>query len=392
MIWSRWIFCRHIDRIKSIFSPTLTRALPSPQKIMELNFESLQKILIDNNSYLIQAFVVVFGALVLDFIQRRILKKIHRRLEKTVNKWDDAFVGALAKPVSVVIWAAGIALAAEILQNATKAVIFTAVQPVRDTIIVAALGWFLLRLINNIEKSFMEGEREIDHTTVDAISKLLRISVIITAALVALQTLGYSVSGVLAFGGIGGIAIGFAAKDLLANFFGGLTIYLDRPFKVGDWVRSPDREIEGTIEKIGWRLTRIRTFDKRPLYVPNSIFTTIALENPSRMKNRRIYETIGIRYDDSAKVESIIKKVKEMLLNHPEIDTRQTLIVNFNAFAASSLDFFIYTFTKTTNWIHFHEVKQDVLLKILNIIDDEGAEMAFPTSTIHLAEPPEKEN
>lgn len=358
---------------------------------MEINFDSLQKIIIENNSYLIQAFIVVFGSLIIDFIQRRILKKIQQRLEKTANKLDDAVVGAISKPVSVVIWAAGIALAAEIIQKATKAVIFSAVQPLRDTIIVAALGWFLLRLIGNIEKTYIEGDKEIDHTTVDAIAKLLRISVIITAALVALQTLGYSVSGVLAFGGIGGIAIGFAAKDLLANFFGGLTIYLDRPFKVGDWVRSPDREIEGTIEKIGWRLTRIRTFDKRPLYVPNSIFTTIALENPSRMKNRRIYETIGIRYDDAAKVASIIEKVKEMLLNHPEIDSRQTLIVNFNAFAASSLDFFIYTFTKTTNWIYFHEVKQDILLKVMKIIEDEGAEMAFPTSTVHIAELPEKE-
>ena len=104
-----------------------------------------------------------------------------------------------------------------------------------------------------------------------------------------MQALGYSISGVLAFGGIGGIAVGFAAKDLLANFFGGLMIYLDRPFSVGDWIRSPDKNIEGTVEEIGWRLTRIRTFDKRPLYVPNSTFTQISVENPSRMLNRRIY-------------------------------------------------------------------------------------------------------
>lgn len=357
---------------------------------MELNFDSLQKLFIGNNSYLIQAFIVVFGSLLLDFIQRLIFKKILRGVKKTKNKLDDALVEAIIKPISIVIWAAGIALAAEIIQKSTEAAIFTAIEPIRDTIIVAALGWFLLRLIHNIEKAYIEGDEEVDHTTVDAISKLLRISVIITATLVALQTLGYSVSGVLAFGGIGGIAIGFAAKDLLANFFGGLTIYLDRPFAVGDWVRSPDREIEGTVEKIGWRLTRIRTFDKRPLYVPNSIFTTIALENPSRMKNRRIYETIGLRYDDASKVDTIIRKVKEMLLNHPEIDTHQTMIVNFNAFGPSTLDFFIYTFTKTTNWIYFHEVKQDVLLKVIKIIEDEGAEIAFPTSTIHFAEPPYK--
>jgi MscS family membrane protein len=374
-----------------MFNFLITAISNLTQKIMDLNLDSLQKLITENNSYLIEAFIVIFVALIIDFIQRQILKKLHKRLERTKNKLDDAVVGAITRPISVVIWVAGIALAADIIQKSTKSVIFSVVEPLRDTVIVAALGWFLIRLINNIENSYLQSDKEIDHTTVDAISKLLRISVMITAALVALQTLGYSVSGVLAFGGIGGIAIGFAAKDLLANFFGGLTIYLDRPFSVGDWVRSPDREIEGTIEKIGWRLTRIRTFDKRPLYVPNSIFTTIAVENPSRMKNRRIYETIGLRYEDALKVETIIGKVKEMLLNHPEIDSRQTLIVNLNAFAPSALDFFIYTFTKTTNWIYFHEVKQDVLLKVMKIITDEGAEIAFPTSTIHLAGPPEME-
>jgi len=195
-----------------------------------------------------------------------------------------------------------------------------------------------------------------------------------------------SISGVLAFGGVGGIAIGFAAKDLLSNFFGGLFIYLDRPFAVGDWVRSPDREIEGTVENIGWRVTRIRTFDKRPLYIPNSIFSQIAVENPSRMSNRRIKETIGIRYDDASKIETIINQVKEMLKSHPDIDSQKTLIVNFNSFSPSSLDFFIYTFTKTTDWIEFHSIKQNVLLKIVKIIEDNGAEFAFPTSTLHLAD------
>ena len=82
---------------------------------------------------------------------------------------------------------------------------------------------------------------------------------------------------------MGGIAVGFAARDLLANFLGGLSIFMDRPFAVGDWIRSPDREIEGTVEDVGWRVTRIRTFDQRPLYVPNSVFSTVALENPSRL-------------------------------------------------------------------------------------------------------------
>lgn len=166
-------------------------------------------------------------------------------------------------------------------------------------------------------------------------------------------------------------------------------IYLDRPFKVGDWVRSPDQEIEGTVEKIGWRLTTIRTFDKRPLYVPNQVFTNVSVQNPSRMSHRRIYETVGLRYDDSNQLEQIISNVKSMLMTHAEIDNTQTMIVNFNAFGSSSLDFFIYTFTKTTNWIKYHEVKQDVLLQIMRIVADAKAEIAFPTSTVLVSEVPE---
>jgi len=223
---------------------------------------------------------------------------------------------------------------------------------------------------------------------VRAVSKLVRIILWVVAGLMVLQSVGVSISGLLAFGGIGGIAIGFAAKDLLANFFGGLRIYLDRPFNTGDWIRSPDRHIEGTVEDIGWRLTRIRTFDQRPLYVPNAVFSQIAVENPSRMFNRRIYETIGIRYQDADKMAEIVAQVRTMLEQHPEIDLSRTLIVNFVSFGASSLDFFVYAFTKTTVWVDFHAVKQDVLLKILEIIHANGADVAFPTRTVQLEQAP----
>jgi len=341
-----------------------------------------------SNSWVAQVFIVVFVTVLISFIQKRIIGKLYTKLKNTRVYWDDALVDAARRPLTILIWIIGLTFAAEIVSNESGAVIFGAIDPIRDVGVILTFAWFLVRFIERTEKNIVlkkeaRGE-EIDRTTADTIAKLLRISVIITALLVMLQTLGYSISGVLAFGGIGGIAMGFAAKDLLANFFGGLMIYMDRPFNVGDWVRSPDRDIEGTVENIGWRLTRIRTFDKRPLYVPNSVFATIAVENPSRMTNRRIKETIGIRYDDVGKMEAIIDDVKKMLQEHDDIDANQTLIVNFNEFASSSLDFFIYTFTKTTNWIRFHEVKQDVLLKVIGIVESHGAECAFPTSTMHI--------
>ena len=338
---------------------------------------------------LIQALVVLLAALLIDWTQKRVSTKLWTRAGKTRTYWDDALLEAAGKPVSLLIWVLALTFAVDVAKSESEAVIFTAIDPIRDLGAITAIAWFLVRLVTRVETHMLNARlqagKPFDRTTADAVAKLLRISIIVIAFLVILQTLGYSVAGVLAFGGVGGIVVGFAARDLLANFFGGLMIYLDRPFEVGDWIRSPDKGIEGTVENIGWRLTRIRTFDKRPLYVPNSVFATIAVENPQRMTNRRIYETIGIRYDDAGKMAAITHDVKQMLREHPEIDTNLTMIVNFVKFAPSSLDFFVYTFTKTTEWIRFHEIKEDVMLKILEIIEQNGAESAFPTSTIHIA-------
>lgn len=341
------------------------------------------------NSWILQIFIVVFIALLLDFIQKGVLRRLSRKLKQTQTLWDDALLNAIRAPLSLLIWVFGISFALDIIE-------FSYARILREIGAIVCISWAIIRFIRNVEETIIErGESEndrIDRTTADAIAQLLRISVFITAVLVGLQTMGVNISAVLAFGGIGGIAVGFAAKDLLANFFGGLMLYLDRPFSVGDWVRSPDRDIEGTVEKIGWRLTTLRTFDKRPLYIPNSIFMSISVENPSRMSHRRIYETIGVRYDDVEALPAIVNDVKAMLQAHPDIAQDQTMIVNFNSFSSSSLDFFVYTFTNTTNWIEYHHVKQDVLFKISDIILSHGAEIAFPTSTVHIPDGVQLEN
>ncbi len=338
---------------------------------------------------ILQVFLVVFAVVVFNFVLRRVLARLDKHTQRTENTLDNALVSAGRRPLILMAWIVGLAFAARIVEARTEATVFEAVDPIRTVGVISCIAWFLVRFIGNVQDNVIarrlaRGE-SVDRTTVDAIGKLLRVSVLITAALVGLQSLGFSISGVLAFGGIGGIAVGFAAKDLLANFFGGLMVYLDRPFAVGDWIRSPDREIEGTVEEIGWRLTRIRTFDKRPLYVPNAIFNQITVENPSRMSNRRIKEVVGVRYDDVAKVAAIVDDIKAMLRAHPEIDQDTTLIVNFDKFSASSLDILVYTFTTTTVWVRYHEIKQDVMLKIAEIVDDHGAEIAFPTRTLHMA-------
>ncbi|MEL0083318.1 MAG: mechanosensitive ion channel domain-containing protein, partial [Gammaproteobacteria bacterium] len=219
--------------------------------------------LVGGQGWVWQVFIVLLAALLAGYLQRRVFRKILAGAALTKNPWDDALIHALLRPITWLIWGGGLLVALHIMATETDLVLPGSISSIRDLGIIALLVWFLLRLIKAVEINILDPEMDtgdaLDETTWSAISKLLRASVYITATLVVLQALGISISGVLAFGGVGGIAVGFAARDLLANFFGGLTIYLDKPFRVGDWVRSPDREIEGTVEHIGWRLTCIRT-------------------------------------------------------------------------------------------------------------------------------------
>ncbi len=332
-----------------------------------------------------EIFLIVLGTAIVRFVAKKFFDRLAVKFESTRNLYDDGLLDAARKPLGLGIWIVGISWAAEIVGGNAQAEIFGYVEPVREVAVILLLVWFALRFVRFIEKNVSDKEyREdpVDETTASAVGKLVRVAVIVTGILTVMQMLGFSITSLLAFGGIGGFAIGLAAQDLLANFFGALMIFLDKPFKVGDWIRSPDREIEGTVEEIGWRLTLIRTFDQRPLYVPNSVFTSLAVENPSRMRNRRIYETIGVRYDDIAVLADIIADVESMLKTHPAIDTSRTLMVNLVEFGASSLDFFVYTFTKTTVWTEFHQIKQEILFKIADIIARHGAEIAFPTQTL----------
>lgn len=340
----------------------------------------------------VELFAVVMLTLIGRYITMRALKVLGEQFEKTTNVWDDAFFKAAQGPLSWFILILGLIWAVQISDGYVDMVLFSPanLDIVRQLTFIVLTMVFLVRFITLAEARLLDGlqsqaegaQGRLDPTTLHALAKLTRLSVVISAVLVALPTLGIEITALLAFGGVGGIAVGFAAQDLLSNFFGGLMIYLDRPFAIGDWIRSPDREIEGTVESIGWRLTVVRTFDKRPLYVPNSVFAKLALENPSRMTNRRIYETIGIRYKDASKMGRIVQDVHAMLQEHKEVDQNQTLIVNFNGYGKSSLDFFVYTFTKTTNWVKFHQIKQDVMLRIIRIVHEHQADFAFPTTTV----------
>lgn len=323
-------------------------------------------------------FFVVF--LMLHFVMSFILKKTIHYAQNTQNKLDDYLVNALNKPIKTLLWFAWFYLSAHTLKGE-----FLALKNLLEYLDITPLfilTWAGVRVISAFESHALERKTKVENDTIRLLMRLIKISIIALAILVVLQNQGFTVSSILAFGGMGGVIIGFAAKDMLANIFGGLMIQMDKPFSTGDWIRSKD--FEGVVEKIGWRMTRIRTFSKNPIYIPNSIFSSLPIETPSRMTNRRIKEIIGIRYDDITQLPNILQEIEQMLKNSQGINQKQPLRVYFNHFNASSLDFHIYAFTNTVSKDKYQQVKQQILLDIAKIIDKNKAEIAYPTQTLHL--------
>ncbi|BBN59705.1 mechanosensitive ion channel family protein [Hydrogenovibrio marinus] len=340
-------------------------------------------------AWLLLLLIILGFTFVIDFVIRMVLSRVVRYLQHRKKEVAKTFFVALKSPFSFYIWLSGTVFALNTILVTFK--VFTDFVPYingfKSSLALIAVAWFSIRWVQRIESYLKRLERsnsKWDPVTLEALAKIFKLTVFIITGIFVLSGLGVNLTGLIAFGGIGGVAVGFAAKDLVSNVLGGLMLYMDKPFVTGDWIRSPDKEIEGTVESIGWRMTIVRTFDKRPLYIPNGMFATISIENPSRMTNRRIKETIGVRYCDIGQVSKITSEIKTMLQEDPDIDSNQTLIVSFNGFGASSLDLLVYTFTKTIVWIEYHEVKEKILLKIAEIIDNHGAEIAFPTRTLYM--------
>jgi MscS family membrane protein len=221
--------------------------------------------------------------------------------------------------------------------------------------------------------------------------------------LFALYIFGISSQTLLAFGGLSGIAVGWMAKDIIANFFAGLMIYLNQPFLVGDWVHLPTSNVEGIVEDISWYLTCIRTIETRPVYIPNAIVFGSIIENAGRISNRHIHKVIRIRLQDVSIAKSIVDSLRGMLESHAGIDQKRTntiYVVNFGEyslrevlenhagsdqkrtntiyvvnFSGYSIDIDVSVYTKTTNYIEFLKVQQEILFKIIDTIKEHGGEI-----------------
>ena len=341
----------------------------------------MKELLENTPSYQIAGILFII-AIISHIVLSVLLKKISFHANKSQNKLDDYLISAINMPLKVLFWYGWIYVYAFLFEEQVS--ILTQLVKNINIAPVFIITWGVIRIISNTESYMLESSSTIDKDSIRMFSRVTKILLILVVVLGVAQFLGFSISSVLTLGGVGGIILGFAAQDMLANIFGGLMIQLDKPFSTGDWIRVTDKNLEGIVEKIGWRMTRIRTFNKNPVYVPNSIFTTVPIETPSRMTNRCIKEIIGVRYDDIKKLPAILNDTKKMLEKHKSRDETQPLYVYFDYFNSSSLDFNIHIYTNATDKAEYQKTKEEILLNIANIIDKHKAEIAYPTQTLHI--------
>jgi len=342
--------------------------------------------------WLIKSGITLVLLLIFWWLERHIYHFLLARAQRSKNIWDDCVIYALHTPIRFVIVSIGaLYIATTVIDALTDMHTYDAIADVAKILVTNVfILWFLVRFIHQVEQALSQRPATIakySRTTIRAISQALTIFVVIAIILNILKPVfGVPISALLAFGGIGGVAVALACQDILTNIFGGFLVYSDRPFDIGDWIASPDREIVGIVEHIGLRLTRIRTFDKTLRYVPNSVFSKVTLDNYSRMSHRRIRMTIGIRYDDARILQQVVDGLDGMLQRNPLLDTTMPTYARFTEFADSSINIQLYAYTQQVARLDYLTVMQGIAVQAIEVLDGLGAEMAFPSRTLYMAD------
>jgi len=302
---------------------------------------------------------------------------------------DDKIISALKSPIRFSFIIIGLHFFFLLIFKETETI-----KNILNTLAIYTVFWAILAITEALRgliysttgKFNADLSKEIGNFIV-AILKILIASIGLGAML---QVWGINVTALVASLGIGGLAFALAAKDTAANLFGSFSLLADKSIRIGEWIRV--NGVEGTVETIGMRTTKIRSFQKSLITVPNHIVANNPIENFSRRGIRRIKMHIGLTYStNSEQITKIMGEIKEMLKQHEGISQSDSLMVNFDTFGDSSLNIFIYTFTKTANWAKYLEIREDVNLEIMKIVEDNGSSFAFPSQSIYVESLPSEE-
>lgn len=332
--------------------------------------------------------VVLLCALVINRVIHFVLMFLRKRCEPASRVWLNACWSALDAPLKLLIWILGTSVVVLHFFPVNKHELMERVfQPASGVLLILVASWFLIRLVRRVERNLharaaSRGEI-IDSMAAAAIGKLCWVLIFIFTALGIMQVLGVSIGGLLAFGGAAGIAIGFAAQTLVANLFGGLTIFASRIFKIGDYIIIPGTTLMGEVREIGWRSTQVVGFDRKPFYVPNSLFNSTTVINHTRMERRCIEQYIYLRYEDIDKVRAVVEKGNALIAARKDID-QEFWVFRFDSYGDRALKLLLYVFPFATAYVDYMRIKEELLLSIADIVRAEGGDMSLPVTHVNM--------
>ena len=306
--------------------------------------------------------------------------------KKTKTDIDDRIVEAIQKPIELLIVVIGAFLASSVIQFDPAASNF--INHVLRSLIVFSFFWGTYRVSEQMAEIFAalanKSETKIDDVLSSFLKNALKVVIIVFGIITIIQEWGYDINGLIAGLGLGGLAFALAAQDTVGNLFGSIAVMIDKTFTIGDWIQASG--VEGTVEEIGFRVTKIRQFDQGLVSVPNSVMSNGPIVNFSKRGKRRITFQLGVEYRTTrSQIEKTVLDLKNMLENHNEIH-EETVFVFFDNFGNSSLNIFIYFFTKTTVWEEHLRAKEDINLKIISILEENGVSCAFPSTSLYIEE------
>jgi MscS family membrane protein len=333
--------------------------------------------------------VIVITLVVQKLIVVILGKRIMKMTQNTSIMLDELLLKAFLKPFHFSMFFVGFNIALRFLQLPDKMLgvdVNRVISVFMTIVLTISLTWFLLGCAEIIryylEKVSAKTDTKLDDQLVPIVVKALKILIVTMSVLIVLQNFGYSITSILASLGIGGVAVALASKDTVENIFGSIVVFSDKPFQLGDWVIVGD--VEGTIEEVGIRSTKIRRFDNALVSLPNSKLTTSAIINFSRMEKRRIKFRLGIGYSSTSdQIRAMVSGIRQIIADDERFN-HDYYLVHFDEFGDSALGIFIYSFTKTTVWAEYLQVREDFLLAIKELSEKVGVEIAFPTRTVYL--------
>ena len=311
-------------------------------------------------------------------------------VKRTETTLDDEILYVAQRPIALGMIILGFNVAFSFMQFSEPFTLM--ISHTMTTLTIVLFAWVLYRIVKLFESSneLIAKRFKTDNgiTLAKLLLSILKTIVLIIAGINILSTWGINITGFVASLGLVGMAFALAAKDTASNFFGSMVLFTDQPFKVGDWIKTPD--VEGTIESIGIRSTKVRTFARALVSVPNGNLADSAILNWSEMNKRQIKMTLGLTYGTTAtQMRTILEEMRTHLKNDEDIH-QQTIYIHFTEFQDSALGIFCYFFTKTTNWGEYMEVRERINLDLMEIVERNGAAFAFPSQSLYVENMPQQ--